>query len=65
MCPLSTVIEMRYTKTKLRIDPGNNLGVTAPFNLNAGPGAEPYVGSTVTGIDDERGTGSIDWGRIN
>ena len=37
----------------LRIDPSNNLSVTALFNLNAGPDAELYVGSTVTGVDDE------------
>ena len=48
------------TYEKLRIDPGNNLSVTALFNLNSGPGAELYVDSTVTGVDDEQGTVSID-----
>ena len=47
----------------LRIDPGNNLNVTALFNLNAGPGTELYVGRTVTGVDDEQGTVSIDLGK--
>ena len=38
---------------KLGIDPGNDLGVTASFDLNVSHGAEIYVCSTVTGIDDE------------
>ena len=48
------------TYEKLEIDPGSDLDVIAPFNLNAGPGAEFYVNSTVTGNDDEQGTGSSD-----
>ena len=36
------------------------LALQIPFNLNAGLGAELYVDSTVTGIDDEQGTGSND-----
>ena len=48
------------TYQNLENDPGNGLGITAPFQPNAGPGAERDVGVTVSGISDERGTGSID-----
>ena len=48
------------TYKKLRIDPVNNLSVTAAFNLNTGLGSILYVCSTVTSIDDERGIVSID-----
>ena len=48
------------TCENLVTNPDNNLYITAPFKLNAGPDAELDVGDTVTGNDDERGTGSID-----
>ena len=48
------------TYENLWTDPGNCIDITAPFKLNASPGAELDVGGTVSGIDDEQGTSSID-----
>ena len=59
----SVNLESGDTYEILRNDSVNNLNVTALFNLNTGPGIERYVVSTVTDVDDERGTFSIDLGK--